>query len=205
MMAVDEHVSRLAMGTTLTKSIQFSEYLLLPYDGQRTELVDGKIIKMTEASPLHIDIIDFLIDLIKAHIVKQSLDFVVRTGVGIEIPRTTRPNNARDPDIAICQHQQWKAMRQFTKAIFLVNNPPALAIEVVSPGNQTADTVDKRQEYALARVPEYCIVNPVDGYVLVLIHDGDNYREVGEYRGDKSIESELLPALTVTADEILDP
>lgn len=193
------------MSTTLTKLIHFSEYLLLPYDGKRTELVDGKIIDMTEASPLHIDIIDFLIDLIKAYLSDQSLDFVVRTGVGIEIPRTARPNNARDPDIVICQRQQWKAMRHLTKAIFLADNPPALAVEVVSPGNQTADTVDKRQEYALAKVPEYWIVNPVDGYVLVLVLDGDDYRELGEYRGNEPIESELLPALMVTADEILDP
>lgn len=193
------------MSTTLTKPIQFAEYLLLPYDGKRTELVNGNIIEMTEASPLHIDIIDFLIELIKAHLADQSLDFVVRTGVGIEIPRTAGPNNARDPDVVICQRQQWKAMRHFTKAIFLADNPPALAVEVVSPGNQTVDTVDKRQEYALARVPEYWIVNPIDGYVLVLVLDGDDYREVGEYRDNEPIESGLLPALTVTANEILDP
>ncbi|EKU99418.1 hypothetical protein Lepto7375DRAFT_1459 [Leptolyngbya sp. PCC 7375] len=193
------------MNTTLTKPIQFAEYLLLPYDGQRTELVDGKIITMTEASPLHIDIIDFLIDLIKAHIAKQSLDFVVRTGVGVEIPRSVGPNNARDPDIVVCQRQQWKAMRDFTKAIFLADNPPALAVEVVSPGNQTVDTVDKRQEYALAGVPEYWIVNPIDGYVLVLTLNDDDYEEVGEYRGKEPIESRLLSKLMVTAEEILDP
>lgn len=195
----------IAMITTLTKPIRFAEYLLLPYDGQRTELVDGKIIKMTEASPLHIDIIDFLIDLIKAHITEQSLDLVVRTGVGVEIPRAVGPNNARDPDIVICPRQQWKAMRDFTKAIFLMDNPPGLAVEVVSPGNQTVDTVDKRQEYALARVPEYWIVNPIDGYVLVLVLDGDDYREVGEYRGEELIESKLLSGLTVTVSKILDP
>ncbi|MEO1180435.1 MAG: hypothetical protein AAFX51_06170 [Cyanobacteria bacterium J06636_28] len=57
----------------------------------------------------------------------------------------------------------------------------------------------------MTKVPEYWIVNPVDGYVLVLVLDGDDYREVGEYRGNELIESGLLPALTVTADAILAP
>ena len=40
------------MPKTLTKTISFAEYLLLPYDGKRTEFVDGEIVEMAEASPL---------------------------------------------------------------------------------------------------------------------------------------------------------
>ncbi|MEL7501293.1 MAG: Uma2 family endonuclease [Cyanobacteria bacterium J06554_6] len=149
--------------TATFSQITFSEYLLLPYDGRRTELVNGKIIEMSEASPLHVDIIDFLMELLKAHILAEGLDLVVRAGTGIEIPRESGFNNARDPDLVVCQRQQWRAMRHLTKAVFLSGNGPSLAIEVVSPGNSTVDTADKRQEYALAGVPEYWIVNPVDG------------------------------------------
>lgn len=85
-------------------------------------------------------------------------------------------------------------MHDLTKAIFCEGNPPALAIKVASPGDTARDTVDKRLEYALTKVPEYWIINPVDGYVLVLTFDDDanEYREIGEYRGAELILNTLI-------------
>ncbi|MEL7053851.1 MAG: Uma2 family endonuclease, partial [Cyanobacteria bacterium J06588_5] len=161
------------MPELLTKTISFAEYLLLPYDRKKTEFVDGNIVDMAEASPLHVAIITFLQQLLIAHIKTQGLKLACYAGTGIAIPRTDRENNVRDPDLVVCDQEQWRAMRHLTKAIFLEGNPPALAIEVASPGDTTRDTVDKRLEYAWAKVPEYWIINPVDGYVLVLILDVD--------------------------------
>ncbi len=195
------------MTTLLTnsrKSLSLAEYLLLPYDGKKTEFVNGHIDEMAEASPLHVEIIALLTELIKAHIKAQGLSLVCYAGVGIEIPRVEISNNVRDPDLVVCDRAQWKAMRHLTKAIFLEGLPPALAIEVASPGDTGRDTVDKRLEYALAQVPKYWIVNPVDGYVLVLTLDGDAYTEIG-FREDEAIASNLFPDLRVTAGELLAP
>lgn len=98
-------------------------------------------------------------------------------------------------------------MRHLTKAIFCEGNPPALAIEVASPGDTSRDTVDKRLEYSLAKVPKYWIINPVNGYVLVLALNADTheYQEIGEYRGAERITSVLFPAIEVTAEALLDP
>ena len=195
------------MPELLHKTTTLTEYLLLPYDGKRTEFVDGQIINMAEASPLHADIIDFLIVLFKAYIADQELDQIVRTGVGIEIPRTEGKNNVRDPDVVVCDRGQWRAMRHLTKAIFWEGNPPALAVEVASPGDTSRDTVSKRMEYALAGVPEYWIINPVNGYVLVLVLDvkTSTYQEIGEYRGAETVTSVLFPSIKVSAENLLDP
>lgn len=193
------------MTNLLTKPISLAEYLLLPYDRKKTELVDGKVVEIADASPLHIDIIAFLSMALETQIADQALNLVVRAGPGVEIPKPNRDSNVRDPDLIVCDRTQWKAMRYLTKAIFVGNKPPAMAIEVVSPGSSKQDTIDKRQEYALAGVPEYWIVNPIDGYVLVLLLDSHEYRELGEYRGDDLIESALLPRLKLTAGETLDP
>jgi Uma2 family endonuclease len=96
-------------------------------------------------------------------------------------------------------------MKHLTKAVFAFGNPPALAIEVASPGNTSRDTVDKRLEYALAKVPEYWIINPVDGYVLTMTLADDGYQELGEYRGNEAISSKLFPKLKVAAAILLDP
>lgn len=98
-------------------------------------------------------------------------------------------------------------MLHLTKAIFASGNPPLLAIEVASPGNTERDTVDKRLEYALAKVPEYWIVNPVDGHVLVLAFDAATsaYLEIGQYRDTEQINSLLFPDLKVAAATLLTP
>lgn len=91
--------------------------------------------------------------------------------------------------------------------MFLEGHPPALVVEVSSPGNESNDTVDKRLEYALAQIPEYWIINRIRSYVLVLSLDDKTktYQEVGEFRGTDLVQSLLLPEMEVNAATLLDP
>jgi Uma2 family endonuclease len=191
----------------LTKPTSLTEYLLFPYDGKKTEFVNGQVVNVAEASPLHVLIIKILQKLLDSRLEQIGAALEAYTGVGIELPRVDRENNVRDPDLVVCGQKQWLAMLHLTKAIFVSGNPPALAVEVASPGNTKRDTVDKRLEYALANVPEYWIINPVDGYVLVLAFDPhtDAYSEIGEYRGTGLIKSLLFPTLEIAAVTLLDP
>ena len=189
----------------LTQKTSLTEYLLLPYDGKRTELVDGEILYMAEASPLHVFITTFIQQFLNVHIKAQKRSLFCLGPTGVEIPRVAERNNVRSPDAVVCDRAQWQAMKHLTKAVFAEGNPPALAIEVASPGNTERDTVDKRIEYALASVPEYWIINPVDGYVLVTVLENGEYKDVGEYRDSELISSHLFPNLKVTAATLLDP
>ena len=189
----------------LTKKTSLTEYLLLPYDGKRTELVDGEILEMADASPLHVFIATFIQQFLNTHIRAEQRSLLCLGPTGVEIPRVAEKNNVRSPDAVVCARDQWKAMKHLTKAVFAEGNPPALAIEIASPGNTERDTVDKRIEYALAQVPEYWIINPVDGYVLVAVLKDSEYQDVGEYRGSELISSPLFPNLKVAAATLLDP
>lgn len=195
------------MPDLLTRTISFAEYLLLPYDGKRTELVNGKIIAMTEPSTLHILIIRALTRLLDRHINAHDYELECISGAGIEIPRSGRKSDARDPDLIVCSREQLQALRPLTKAMFLEGNPPSLVVEVSSPGNEANDTVDKRLEYALAGVPEYWILNRMRGYVLVLSLNTNTgtYQEIGEYKGAEFISSVLFRDLKVAAATLLDP
>lgn len=189
------------------KATSLAEYLLLPCDGQKTEFANGKIEPMTHGSPLHFAIIKFLQKLLDTHIEAINAELETLASPGLEIPRANDANNVRTPDLVVCGKAQFQAMFHLTKTIFLEGNPPALAIEVASPGNPERDTVEKRLEYAMSKVPEYWIVNPVHGYVLVLVLETDTgvYRELGEYRGDELINSALFSSLKVSAAELLEP
>ena len=70
-----------------------------------------------------------------------------------------------------------------------------LVVEVVSEDDPERDTVTKRADYAMGRIPEYWIVNPIDETVTVLRLAGVRYAEHGEFRRGHSASSALLSAL----------
>lgn len=193
----------MSVTATQRKQVSFSEYLLRPYDRKRTELIDGIIIEMAEASPLHVLIIKLLQRLLDEHLLATASEMETYSGCGIEIPRVDRGSNTRTPDLVVCSQSQFEDMLGLTKAIFLQGNPPAIAIEVSSPSNTKTDTEDKRVEYALAGVAEYWIVNPVGGYVLMLSLVDQTYAEIGIFREGEAIQSKLLPDFRPMAGALL--
>ena len=72
-----------------------------------------------------------------------------------------------------------------------------LVLEVVSPDDPGRDLVDKRADYAEARVPEYWIVNPIDETITVLFLGDGGYREYGVFRPGQQADSPLLPGFSV--------
>jgi Uma2 family endonuclease len=79
-----------------------------------------------------------------------------------------------------------------------------LALEVVSEDKPERDLVDKRHDYAEARVPEYWIVNPMTEAILVYRLHGDGYEEAGVYRRGESAPSVLLTGFTVPVSDVFD-
>ena len=79
-----------------------------------------------------------------------------------------------------------------------------LVVEIVSPDNPARDLVEKRRDYAEARIGEYWIVNPLDATVVVLQLHGDAYREYGVFGRGTRATSALLPALSVDVTALFD-
>jgi Uma2 family endonuclease len=72
-------------------------------------------------------------------------------------------------------------------------------MEVVSEGeqNRERDLVIKRQEYFLARIEEYWIIDPEEMKITVLVPGPDSYRVHGEFKVGNLAASLLLPGFTV--------
>jgi Uma2 family endonuclease len=79
-----------------------------------------------------------------------------------------------------------------------------LVVEIVSPDDPERDTVDKRADYATARVPEYWIVDPVTETITVLtLADGRYIDHVQVGRGDMAT-SALLAGFSIAVDAVFD-
>ena len=79
-----------------------------------------------------------------------------------------------------------------------------LVVEVVSPDDPKRDLVDKRREYAQAGIPEYWIVNPQTGEILILVLDDNGYREHGRFTRSDLATSPTLDDITIDVSAILD-
>lgn len=80
-----------------------------------------------------------------------------------------------------------------------------LVMEVVSGSEEDRrrDLVDKRAEYARARIPEYWIVDPQTERITVLRLSRRGYKVAGEYRRGSQAKSALLHGFAVDVDAIL--
>ena len=87
-------------------NLNFQDYL--EYDDNTNllyELVNGELISMTPASPLHSDIIDFIFKQFEREVERLNLDFVVQqTSVGIR----TNYNTSRLPDVCVIRGEDWR-------------------------------------------------------------------------------------------------
>jgi Uma2 family endonuclease len=74
-----------------------------------------------------------------------------------------------------------------------------LVMEVVSSSDndRRRDLVEKREEYAKARIPEYWIVDPELGQITVLVLDGPAYAVHGTFARGQQATSKLLPGFSV--------
>lgn len=79
-----------------------------------------------------------------------------------------------------------------------------LALEVVSDDKAHRDLVDKRGDYAEARVPEYWIVNPQTETIAVLRLSNDAYEEAGVYGRGQLATSALRPEFSIAVERVFD-
>ena len=79
-----------------------------------------------------------------------------------------------------------------------------LALEVVSEEKPERDLIEKRGDYAEARVPEYWIVNPQTQTITVLALSGDSYVEAGVFTRGETAASVSLPDFSVAASAVFD-
>lgn len=184
---------------TLTKKTYTFEEYLEYHDNTdlKYELVNGELIPMPTPSGLHADIMVFLYDTFKAEIQRLSLDWKVRPGnIGVR----TSFNKSRIPDLVVITESQRQELREMTSAV--LQSPPLLAVEIVSPGNAADDYRYKQAEYAVREIPEYWIVDPIEAKVSVL-QLVDGLYETTEFTESQPIKSATFPELALTVEEIL--
>jgi Uma2 family endonuclease len=184
-----------------TKLLTFEEYLACD-DGTDTryELVDGELVEMSPESSENNKIAKrLLLELLKYF----PIDFIAHKDTEIEV--SGRRAKCRIPDLIVHSEESFLALEGAKRATLTRDMPPpAITIEVVSPGtiNRDRDYRYKRTEYAARGIAEYWIVDPQTQQITVCKWENGQYEDVVCQGGDL-IASNILPQLEVTVNQIL--
>ena len=121
--------------------------------------------------------------LIALFLYRRLHEYATQRGLGMVLAAPTRvqlwPGKFREPDVLFLRTEH------LARCGDLFWEGADLVMEVVSDDDRRRDLDTKRREYAQARIPEYWIVDPLHGCVLVLrLQEGATaYTECGAFSG----------------------
>jgi Uma2 family endonuclease len=145
-----------------------AEFELLPDEG-RWEVVDGRAILSPPNEYEHQRLSDALVRMLRAQMVALECGLAV-SATSVFIPRRLDLSGgfqSRVPDIAVSKHRP--------KRYFEVGAPPELVMEILSTRRGNVERTEKVDDYALAGIGEYWIVNPFDRAVELYVLQGGEY------------------------------
>jgi Uma2 family endonuclease len=169
------------------------EYLRLP-GNHLTEFDHGRIEVLDMPSELH--------QLLVAYLYRTLLDFVGSSDLGTVLfapfPIKLWEGKIREPDVLFMRREH--AGRRKEKYWWGAD----LVMEVMSPDDPKRDRETKKREYAMAGIPEYWLIEPVNQIVRVFVldSDADGYRTHGVIEAGKMATSASLPGFGIDVREM---
>jgi Uma2 family endonuclease len=156
------------------------------FEGERVELVDGLLVSMSPQSPRHTSAIRRL-----NHILVRAVG--ERAEVQVQGPLVVSEISEPEPDVALV-----------TPGLRSEHATRAFLVVEVADSSLRRDREIKAQLYASIGVPEYWIVNLVDGVVEVSTEPGaDGYGRVTTHGRGDTLRLVAFPDITVAVNDIL--
>ena len=127
---------------TTTRLMTAEELLDMPDDGFRYELVRGELTRMAPTKNYHGEIAAYVAGTLVPHVRGNGLGKVYIAETGFLL--ASDPAHVRVPDIGFVQRDR---IEQIGRPDSLWPEPPALAIEVISPSDRYSDVEEKVFDY----------------------------------------------------------
>jgi Uma2 family endonuclease len=137
------------------------EFMALPRDGHRYELVKGEVVDTGNSGMEHGDIGSYLGGVLAIYVRQHKLDIVCDSSTAF----TLKDGNKRSPDISFVTKERLKGLKRPPRGFF--SGSPGLAIEILSPNNTVEEIHDKIVEYFENDTRLVWVIHPDEKYVLV--------------------------------------
>ena len=172
----------------------YADYLNLPDDGRRYEIIEGVLYVSNAPSLDHQFTVVKLVSQMDVFVTQNKLGYVLTAPFEVHLSEKTKPVQ---PDVLFITIEKWP-----TPGAKYFEGPPDLIVEVLSPSTRRVDQFIKFRAYEKAQVPEYWIANPKTRSIQVFTLENQEYVLLGEFIEDETIESKILTELKIKTNSL---
>jgi Uma2 family endonuclease len=177
----------------IDEKFTYQDYLHLPDDGKRYQVIDGELHMVPAPVPYHQKVLTSLFKLIDSFVVGRNLGVVLVAPCDVVLTDV----DIVQPDIFFISQERLDIIKEKN-----IQGTPDLVVEILSPHSEKIDKITKTKLYARFGVKEYWIVDPDKKEVTVLKLKGDSYKSQDVSGVRDSFKSTLLKGLEIEVSEI---
>jgi Uma2 family endonuclease len=137
------------------------EFMALPDDGNRYEVVNGELVAVGSAGAKHGYYVSLIHILLGAYVRSQKLGLTFDSDTSFKM----KSGNRRSPDCSFFSKERLRSLGGIPKGY--IEGAPDLAIEVLSEANTVGEIHDKIVEYFENGSRLVWVIHPEERYVLV--------------------------------------
>jgi Uma2 family endonuclease len=179
-----------------TRIWTYEDYLALPEDGNRDEIIDRELYVTPVPLVGHQEISGGLFFVLFSFIRSRKIGYLYYPPFEVHLSETTRPVQ---PDLTF--------IRTENKPTFSMNyfeGIPDLVVEIFSPSTHRIDQTVKYEAYRKAGVPEYWMIDPFARTVWVYVLEQGVYVLHGQFVREDVITSKVLAGLEIVNNTLFD-
>lgn len=167
--------------------LTYEDLVATPDDGKRYEIIDGELFVGASPKRIHQEVSQ-----------RINLDLNDATGRGLlgrvyfaPVDVRLSPHDIVQPDILFIRRDRLHIYQDGG----IVEGPPDIVVEILSPGSHTRDLVKKARLYEWAGIPEYWQADPFGRTLRILVLRSGRYAAIEPVDG--AVRSTVLPHLSV--------
>ncbi|MGI8968777.1 MAG: Uma2 family endonuclease [Chloroflexota bacterium] len=172
--------------------LTYEDYLRMPEDGHRYEIIDGELFVSPSPSIRHQVAAMNLCLALTQYVRANSLGRVFIAPCAVRLT----PDEPVEPDLFFIS---WE--REHIIGEQAVNGPPDLIVEILSPSGVGRDRFTKFNRYAQVGVAEYWIIDPASETIEQYVLEEGQYVELAPH-GDGTQGSRVIPGLRLSVTEL---
>jgi len=186
-------MTRTAMHKPATDHWTYEDYLKLPDDGPRCEIIEGELLMTPAPSWKHQDVLGHLYVLLLTFVEGRGLGKVVLAPFDVILAKDT----VVQPDVLVVVREQGAPVKN--RGLF---EAPDLAVEVLSPSTEDRDRDRKMRAYARHGVREYWIADPRARRIEVYVLEGRRLVKKADHESGEVSSLAVLPGFSAKLDDV---
>jgi Uma2 family endonuclease len=179
------------MGIGVKQVLDYDDYVAIPPDGRRWELLEGDVHVSPAPAPFHQWSSKKLQRQLEAYFEERGLGRVFDAPIDVILTR----HDVVQPDLAVVTDAGQISRRG-------IEGAPALIVEVLSPGTAEYDRSAKARRYAALGLPHFCLLDPERRRLECFRLEGQAWQLVAEGAGDGVIEHPDWPGLVIRLGDL---